>query len=293
MTTMPTLFDQPLVGVNVASVPQRSPFRYAGGKTWFVPYLRRWMLNLPERPALFLEPFAGGGILSCTVLAEHLAERVQLVELDEDVASVWQIVFSADADRLARRITAFKMTERKVDEALSKEPQHTLERAFQTILRNRVNRGGILAPGAGRLKAGENGKGLLSRWYPDTLARRILELAAHRERVTVIHGDALDIIPRWNQTDTTLFLDPPYTAGNKKAGSRLYRHWEVDHAALFNLVAFHSGPKLLTYENDSEVQRLAVSSRLQYQAIAMKNTHHTELTELIIGRNLEWLSAKN
>lgn len=28
--------------VNVASVPQRSPFRYPGGKTWLVPTARRW-----------------------------------------------------------------------------------------------------------------------------------------------------------------------------------------------------------------------------------------------------------
>ena len=29
--------------VNVASVPQRSPFRYPGGKTWLVPVVRQWL----------------------------------------------------------------------------------------------------------------------------------------------------------------------------------------------------------------------------------------------------------
>src|SRR6266498_1526470 len=53
--------------VNVASVPQRSPFRYPGGKTWFVPYLRDWLHSLRKRPAVFVEPFAGGGIASLTV----------------------------------------------------------------------------------------------------------------------------------------------------------------------------------------------------------------------------------
>ena len=38
--------------VNVASVPQRSPFRYPGGKTWLVPRLRRWLSSLPSKPRI-------------------------------------------------------------------------------------------------------------------------------------------------------------------------------------------------------------------------------------------------
>src|SRR5574340_170354 len=76
--------------VNVASVPQRSPFRYPGGKTWIVPRLRRWLSPLirqqlglvPIRPAHLIEPFAGGGIVSLTTAAEGLADHVTMVELD-------------------------------------------------------------------------------------------------------------------------------------------------------------------------------------------------------------------
>ena len=48
--------------------------------------------------------------------------------------------------------------------------------AFATIIKNRVNRGGILANGASFIKNGENGKGITSRWYPETLRRRILAI---------------------------------------------------------------------------------------------------------------------
>ena len=50
--------------VNVASVPQRSPFRYPGGKTWFVPTFRKWIRALDNKPELLVEPFTGGGIIS-------------------------------------------------------------------------------------------------------------------------------------------------------------------------------------------------------------------------------------
>ena len=41
----------------------------------------------------------------------------------------------------------------------------------------------ILAPGSAPLKDGENGKGILSRWYPDTLKKRILDIDTTRERI--------------------------------------------------------------------------------------------------------------
>ena len=36
--------------VNVASAPQRSPFRYPGGKTWLIPYIRQWLTSKPTAP---------------------------------------------------------------------------------------------------------------------------------------------------------------------------------------------------------------------------------------------------
>jgi len=77
---------------NVSAVTHRSPFRYPGGKTWFVPRVRRWLKWLGYKPAKFIEPFAGGAITGLTVAFENLAETVVLVEKDEQVAAVWQTI---------------------------------------------------------------------------------------------------------------------------------------------------------------------------------------------------------
>jgi DNA adenine methylase len=66
--------------VNVASVPQRSPFRYPGGKTWFVPTFRRWMEHKVPKQNILIEPFAGGGIISLTALFEWLVPKAVMVE---------------------------------------------------------------------------------------------------------------------------------------------------------------------------------------------------------------------
>ena len=48
-----------LPAVDVSQVPQRSPLRYPGGKTWLIPHIREWLRQV--QPTLLVEPFAGGG----------------------------------------------------------------------------------------------------------------------------------------------------------------------------------------------------------------------------------------
>src|SRR5215217_1072062 len=108
--------------INVAAVPQRSPFRYPGGKTWLVPRIRQW---LKKRPMQFIEPFAGGGIISLTVAAEDLADHVTMVERDEQVAAVWQVIVERESDAawLAEAIVKFDLTEKSLAEVLAGEPR--------------------------------------------------------------------------------------------------------------------------------------------------------------------------
>lgn len=162
--------------VNVASVPLRSPFRYPGGKTWFIPRIRQWLALLSSKPDEFIEPFTGGGIVGLTVAFEELANHVTLVELDHQIAAVWKTILHGDGEWLADRIVEFDFSPETVQAELEKANLSTQEQAFQTIVKNRVNRGGILAPGAGKVKQGENGKGLASRWYPETLSKRIRKI---------------------------------------------------------------------------------------------------------------------
>ena len=149
--------------VNVASVPQRSPFRYPGGKTWLVPVFRRWLASLPTAPDLLIETFAGGAIIGLTAACEKLTGHVILVELDADVAAVWKTVLCGDAEWLASRIVRFELSTASLQNELASPAQTARAHAFHTILRNRTAHGGILADGAGVIKTGEGGRGLASR----------------------------------------------------------------------------------------------------------------------------------
>lgn len=276
--------------VNVASVPQRSPFRYPGGKTWLVPRIRQWLMSLPQKPSVFIEPFAGGAIVGLNVAFDGLADRVVLVELDDQVAAVWKTVLSGESEWLVNRILSFHVTEESVRAELAQAVASVKEKAFQTLLKNRTFHGGILAPGSSVIKAGENGKGIGSRWYPQTLVQRIRNISKMRDRIAFIEGDGTTTIYEYAlQQRAVFFVDPPYTAAGKKAGTRIYTHHTLNHERLFDIMGHVAGDFLMTYDDTVEVQTLATCHGFQARAIAMKNTHHARMMELLIGRDLSWL----
>jgi DNA adenine methylase len=274
--------------INVASVPQRSPFRYPGGKTWFVPYLRSWLQSKSKLPTRFIEPFAGGGIMSLTVAFERLAKHVVFAELDPGVAAVWRVVLNGQAEWLAKEILGFEISLANVRKVLDAVGETLREKAFQTIVRNRVQRGGIIAAGAGLVKTGENGRGLMSRWYPETLARRIREINHLKDRLTFVEGDGFNLLEEQkSDKDAVFFIDPPYTL----AARRLYTKWQIDHRRLFAAMRACKGDFLMTYDNTPEIAALATEFGFQARPVAMKNTHHAKMTELLIGRDLGWFDS--
>jgi DNA adenine methylase len=292
----PRLFDEPaftttnglLTSVNVAQVPQRSPFRYPGGKTWLIPHVRQWLRSLRPRATVLVEPFAGGGSVSLTAAFEDLTDYVIMVELDQDVAAVWKTLLETDVLRLVERIRGFRPSAAAVQQVLAQPAAGAEDQAFATIVRNRVARGGILAPGAGVVKQGESGRGLRSRWYPKTLCRRILEIAKRRDRIFFIEGDGLRVLRVWRErADCAFFIDPPYTV----AGRRLYRHSAVDHEELFRMACELRGDFLMTYDDAAEIRALASRHGLSTGLIAMKTTHHWAKRELLIARDLSWLTG--
>ena len=120
--------------VNVSSVPQRSPFRYPGGKTWLIPTVRKWLKQEPKVCSL-IEPFVGGGIVSLTAAFEGLADQITMVEKDEEIAAVWEVILNDKNKWLSDKILSFDLTYSNVKEELDKPNKLLQEVAFCTILK--------------------------------------------------------------------------------------------------------------------------------------------------------------
>jgi DNA adenine methylase len=271
--------------VNVASVPQRSPFRYPGGKTWLIPVVRQWLKQNGTATSLLFEPFAGGGIVSLTAAFEKLADHITMVEMDEEIAAVWEVMLTGKNNWLAEKILRFDLTHENIKKELDRPNKKLDDVAFCTILKNRVFHGGILAKGSGMIKNGENGKGISSRWYPQTLHDRIVAINYIKNRIDFIKGDAFEILEEnLNNQGAYFFIDPPYTV----AGKRLYTHFEIDHEKLFYLTSKLNGKYMLTYDDTTEIRNLAHKYNLEFRTTPMKTTHHLEKNEIIISDNFNW-----
>ena len=280
----------PIPAVNVAAVPQRSPLRYPGGKTWLIPHIRVWLREIKPTPRLLIEPFAGGGTVSLTAVMEGLVDRCLMAELDQDVAAFWHAALKYGPE-LCAIVMGFNPTQEAVNKLASMRPRNLLQHGFRTLVLNRTRRGGILAPGASLSRAGENGKGVASRWYPETIVNRLWAIADHTDLIEFRETDGMRFLEEFvanrgcgsvANADTVVFVDPPYTAGGKRAGKRLYAHNEVDHPKLFEMLADSGTDFLMTYDKASEIVSLTEKHGFHAVQVTMKNTHHARIPELII-----------
>ena len=270
--------------VNVSKVPQRSPLRYPGGKTWLIPHIREWLKK--SKPKVLIEPFAGGGIVSLTAVMEDLVNQCIMIEKDHDVADFWRAALQ-DGATLVEKILQFNPTQNRIKQLAHDRNCGDTERGFRTLVLNRTRNSGILAPGASLIRNGENGKGIQSRWYPDTLAARIDAIQKYSDRIAFCEADSMQLLEPllhgWGRKGA-VFLDPPYTAGGKRAGTRLYAHNDIDHSRLFEILANRSSHFLMTYDCSPEIVELVHYHRFSAVSVQVKTAHHNHVPELIITR---------
>ncbi len=268
---------------HISTVPLRSPLRYPGGKTWLIPHLREWLQSV-QRPSVFVEPFCGGATASLMAIAENFADTAVMFEIDPEIATFWRCVLKRP-DNLCNKIESFLPNAESVDQLLCDSKGNDVEMAFRTLIHNRTSRAGIIADGAALLRLGENGRGLESRWYPQTLVRRIRDIESNRHRFTVECADGLEKLKEYvNAASVAIFADPPYTIGTKQPGRRLYNHHELDHYDLFNTLSATETPFLMTYDLDSYVCELVKLHEFSAVRVDVRTAHGSIRSELVITR---------
>jgi DNA adenine methylase len=103
-----------------------------------------------------------------------------------------------------------------------------------------------------------------------------------RASIAFVAGDGVRVLEdHAGDPGAVVFVDPPYTIGDKRAGSRMYDHHEVDNERLFAIARQFAGPLLMTLPDDPAVDVAAFAAGLGTHKVQMRTTHHSRRFETL------------
>ena len=194
----------------------QSPLRYPGGKSNFVSTISQIVRdsNLDELP--FFEPYAGSAAISLGLLKVQLVKHVTILEKDPLIYCFWKAVFE-NTDELVSKFEKLPITLetwhdfQKFLKLSEIDESKIVEIGLAGLFFNRANFSGILNGGPIGGKQQKSEYTIDCRTNKTNLIRRIKEISKYNKKVSIVYGDALDLINQHSRKTKALFyIDPPY-----------------------------------------------------------------------------------
>lgn len=208
--------------------PTRPIVRYHGGKWILAP----WIISYFPSHRIYVEPFGGGG----SVLLRKPRSRAEVYnDLDGEIVNLFRVARDKGEDlRRALELTPFARDEfvssyDPIEDPLE-QARRTVVRAFMGFGTNSHNR----ATGF-RSNSDRSGTTPAQDWrhYPAEFGSIIARL----QGVVIENRDALEVIQIHDSPTTLHYIDPPYVADTRDAGTD-YRHemTDADHDRLASVL---------------------------------------------------------
>lgn len=199
----------------------RPAMRYHGGKWKLAP----WIISHFPQHRIYIEPYGGGGSV---LLRKPRCYAEVYNDLDQEVVNVFQ-VFREQGEELKRIIWATPFGR---DEFVSSyEPsENPLEQARRTIARSFMGFGSASVtktrhtttrfskPTTG-FRANSNRSGTVPAHDWANYADAAEGIISRMRGVTIENRDALEVMAAHDRADALHYVDPPYVAASRDAGS--------------------------------------------------------------------------
>lgn len=190
----------------------RTPLTYYGGKQ----ALARQIVPLMPAHRVYLEPFAGG---AAVLFAKPRCERETLNDADGTVMRFWRALRDRP-DELAAAVAATPYGRREWRDSRDHATDDDVEAARRLLVE--VDQSFSRSRQSWSVPCIGDGRG---RWQPGSWANlppKLLAAATRLRGVALEHGDALDLIPRWDRADAVIYVDPPYTGALRTEPTKGY-----------------------------------------------------------------------
>jgi DNA adenine methylase len=257
----------------------RTPLTYYGGKQ----ALAQQIIPLMPSHRVYLEPFAGGAAM---LFAKSRCERETLNDLDGQIMRFWRALRDRPDELAAAVATPYGRAEWRASR--DGEVDDNVEAARRLLVN--IDQSFSRSRQSWSVPCIEDGRG---RWQPgswENLPPKILAAAQRLQGVALEHGDALDMIPRWDRDDAVIYVDPPYMGPLRTQPSKGYA--VDDDGTLWNrLVDVLAGVKhasvILSGYPCEPVERLG----WRMISLVMKRTVQSRVGEMLASApEVVWLS---
>jgi DNA adenine methylase len=261
-----------------------SPLRYPGSKSDFIKTAAKIIKNSQLTGLNMIEPYAGSAAVSLGLLDLNLINKVTLVERDPLVYSFWKSI----VDNSEGLISSFEELPITLDTWHDLRPllhidfpkeDEILKLGIAGLFFNRANFSGILNAGPIGGKEQKSAYKIDCRTNKIEIANRIRKIANYKDRISVVFGDAVNLITDYKETENVFFyIDPPYF----QKGESLYRYFYrlKEHKTLANALSNVKFKWLLSYDYHHVIEFLYEEfyiNKYEFQYSARSPKNHTEL----------------
>lgn len=274
----------------------RVPLRYPGGKTKLVDYIEAFIKSNGLLGCTIYEPYAGGASVSLNMLDRGLVTRAIINEKDPLLYCFWRSVFehSEELCELIRRteinLSSWREMEKFRDPIYS-ENESILKIGFACLFLNRTSFSGLLISNPLGGWEQESEYKIDCRFNKDKLIKYIRNISRFKEQVSVIKGDALDLMKKRIKYKPNgkifVYIDPPYYLQGKK----LYRFYYSDdqHQGLAKYLLSKTFPWLLSYDQHDFIKQLYEQKHETSDKLYFQNTYFDYSARFSKSRQAELL----
>lgn len=203
-------------------IPKRPVLRYYGGKWKLAPWV---LAHFPVHKA-YVEPFGGA---ASVLLQKPRVQTEVWNDLDGELVHLFTLLRDPTSAELLARACALTPFARTEFDLSYEHTDAAVERARRFIVRSFFGYGSKACAshtknGFRCLRTGENSPAIDWSTYPQALqqvARRMLG-------VVIEAKPALDIIRRFDRSETLFYVDPPYVHCMRNMRQEAYRHEMTD-----------------------------------------------------------------
>ena len=231
----------------------KTPLRYPGGKSRAITKMSRFLPDMSKYKE-FREPFIGGGSVALYMTKQYPHLKVWVNDLYEPLVNFWQQL-QHEGNEITTRLKTFKGSYSTPDRArelfleskelVNDDRASLVTRAVSFYIVNKCSFSGLTESSSFSKQASDSNFSLRG-------IEKLPEYSKLIENWKITNGSYEDLFT--DQTDTFVYLDPPYEIGEALYGKKGEMHKYFDHDKFAKDCDRHTAHQMISYNSSQLIK---------------------------------------